>query len=218
MDALSYGGWLSPESLQAIYQGMPIGGTNNGGGNIPGPRVGPPGGVGGNMNRYLGGPPPQLPQQDMYDSRQQNQPTQQQQRIGGPSLPQMAYQQQQQQPFSPRAVGVGGAAGMGAGGFSPRPQQQLQPWSGRYVDNYGDRVPPPVMSGSGVGYPNYPPSATQQQGPPMPLPPVQINQQSMVTGSGGGGVGGRYDNNAGVGLYPQQDPGFNMQQPQMASG
>ena len=210
MDALLYGGWLSPEGLQAISQGLPLGGASNGGGGGPPGSMG--GAPGGGINSY---PPPPPPHPDMYSiPRLQGQQQQQQQRVGAPGLPQMMFQQQQQQQFSPRGL----AGGMGASAFPPRPQHQ--PWSGHYADNYGEQqMPPPIMTaggGGGGGYPNYPPP-TQQQGPlPMALPAVPVNQQPVVPP--GGGSGGRYDNGGCVNPYSQQDPGFNIQSPQMAAG
>ncbi|CDS36163.1 heterogeneous nuclear ribonucleoprotein k [Echinococcus multilocularis] len=202
-DALTYGGWLSPEGLQALSQGMPISSGGGGGVGGPGPMVGPGGGGG---NRYGGGPPrggvppPHPPPPPaMYLARQQQlqQQQQMQQRgVGGPPI----YQQTPPPPplqFAPR-------------GLPPRQQQ----WG--FPDGYGDATSP-VGSGGYPGYPPPPPpqqQPQQQQAPPMPVaPPIQ---QSTVVGAGGVGVGG-YDN-AGLYAQPPQSTGYNVPPPQVPAG
>lgn len=111
-DALTYGGWLSPEGLRALSQGISLGGVpmgvRPGGGGYGAPR-GPPQMYG---RRLPSGPPPAL--------HYQHQPPQQMYRGGPP--PQMPPQLQrggwgyagdggyQQQPAAPPQTGYDGAA------------------------------------------------------------------------------------------------------------
>nr|CDS30800.1 heterogeneous nuclear ribonucleoprotein k [Hymenolepis microstoma] len=187
-DALTYGGWLSPEGLKALSQGMLIGsggGMNNG--NPPNQYMGPSGpqhyirppppGV------YMPGPPqfqPQSPQRGMPQQMYQ-QPPQQFAPRGG--MPQSSLRPQQ--PWSSYPDGGGNGYGNANGGFQQQPQppmpvapsqtpigvNQQQQMTGPII-GYGNTSTAGNLYG-GMGQMNSPPRGgynmpPQQQGAPQP--------------------------------------------------
>lgn len=123
-DALTYGGWLSPEGLKALSQGMPIGSggvMNNG--NAPNQYMGP-----GGPQQYIRPPPPGVylpgPPQFQQQSPQRGMPQQMYQqfapRAGMPQSP-----MRPQQPWGSYPDGGGNGYGNANGGFQQQPQPPM---------------------------------------------------------------------------------------------
>ncbi|KAM7533940.1 hypothetical protein Aperf_G00000106822 [Anoplocephala perfoliata] len=205
-DALTYGGWLSPEGLRALSQGMTIGGNMNNG--PPGSMMssGYGGGGNGTPNRYMGGGggeppsrgapqsfhPPPPPGVYMSGRQQSHQFQQQSPQRGMPPMYQQQHQQQSQtqsQQFASRGGGIPPP---------PRPQQQ---WGPYHDGGYGN-------GNTGSSYSGY---QQHQQPHPMPVAPptMQQHQGQQPTNPMMGGVTMGYDQSSNVSVYAMGNPQLN---------